>query len=98
MIFYFHPENWGNNPILTSIFFNWGWFNHQRVVSAVFFAGRIETSFMVLGASSLASLVLLATEANLWGGCFLLPRTGCLGYRYSLGMKYPVIRGIFTQL
>ena len=27
-IFYFHPENWGNDPILTHIF-QMGWFNHQ---------------------------------------------------------------------
>ena len=38
----------------------WEIFSLRRV-----FAGRIETSFMVLGASSLASLVLLATEARL---------------------------------
>jgi len=29
-MFYFHPENWGKEiPILTSIFFQLGWFNHQ---------------------------------------------------------------------
>ena len=25
-ICYVHPDNWGNDPILTSIFFNWVWF------------------------------------------------------------------------
>ena len=25
----FHPETWGDEPILTSIFFQTGWFNHQ---------------------------------------------------------------------
>ena len=29
-IFYFHPENWGNDPILSNIF-QMGWFNHQPV-------------------------------------------------------------------
>ena len=31
ILFYFHPENLGkiNKPILTSIFFKMGWFNHQ---------------------------------------------------------------------
>ena len=28
-IFYFHPIPGGKIPILTSIFFQWGWFNHQ---------------------------------------------------------------------
>ena len=28
MFFYFHPEDWGNDPILTNIF-QMGWFNHQ---------------------------------------------------------------------
>ena len=29
-IVYVHPENWGKmNPILTSIFFQMGWFNHR---------------------------------------------------------------------
>ena len=32
----FHPENWENEPILTSIFFQRGWFNNQ--LERVFFA------------------------------------------------------------
>jgi len=28
-ILYFHSDLWGNDPILTSIFFKMGWFNHQ---------------------------------------------------------------------
>ena len=27
-IFYFHPENWGNDPI-SRAYFSHGWFNHQ---------------------------------------------------------------------
>ena len=30
-IFYFHPKNWGNDPIWPAYFSN-GWFNHQLVV------------------------------------------------------------------
>ena len=29
MFFYVHPKPWGNDPNLTSIFFQMGWFNHQ---------------------------------------------------------------------
>ena len=29
LIFYFHPDPWGNDPILTRIFFQMGWFNRQ---------------------------------------------------------------------
>ena len=36
-VFYFHPDSWKNDPILTSIFFQLDWFNHLR-----------ETGFFVM--------------------------------------------------
>ena len=35
--FYFHPDPWGNDPIVTSIFFKLGWFNHQPDDSLLIF-------------------------------------------------------------
>ncbi len=44
MIFYFHPEPWGNDPIWRS-YFSDGWFNHQLVddFSGMLFFGPPET-------------------------------------------------------
>ena len=33
IIFYVHPEPWGNDPIFDKHIFQTGWFNHQLVIS-----------------------------------------------------------------
>ena len=38
IFFNFHPEPWGNDPILTNIF-EMGWFNHHLVTKALFVGG-----------------------------------------------------------
>ena len=51
-IFYFHPEPWWNDPILTNMF-QMGWFNHQLVmvfgpkVDYDYFSGRFPWTWDV---------------------------------------------------
>ena len=49
-MFYFHPETWEDEPILTSIFFQMGWFNHQLgkvgpgiILLFLFVLGQLDT-------------------------------------------------------